>query len=51
MAMLDAHLKAAAETRKISRAPVLGSRQAKDGHYYAADSKRPGKYLMVVHHG
>jgi hypothetical protein len=26
------------------------SRRVKDGHHYAADLKRPGKYLLVVHH-
>jgi hypothetical protein len=50
MAMLDAHLKAATETRKMPRASVPGSGQARDGHHYLPDPKRPGKFLMVVHH-
>jgi hypothetical protein len=50
MAVLDAHLKATAEAQKIQRPPVPGSRRAKDGHHYVADPKRPGKYLLVVHH-
>jgi hypothetical protein len=50
MAVLDAHLKATAEAQKIQRSPVPGSRRAKDGHHYVADPKRPGKYLLVVHH-
>jgi hypothetical protein len=50
MAMLDAHLKAGTETRKMPRASVPGSGQARDGHHYLPDPKRPGKFLMVVHH-
>jgi hypothetical protein len=30
--------------------PVPGSRKARDGNHYVADPKRPGKFLMVVHH-
>ena len=48
IALLDAHLKA--EQQKTKRSPVPGSRKARDGHHYVADPKRPGKYLMVVHH-
>ena len=50
LAVLDAHLKATAEAQKIQRALVPGSRRAKDGHHYVSDPKRPGKYLLVVHH-
>ena len=30
--------------------PVPGSRKARDGHHFIPDPKRPGKFLMVVHH-
>ena len=50
MTLLDAHLKAAMEAQKMQRAPVPGSRKARDGQHYVADPKRPGKFLMVVHH-
>lgn len=50
MKVLDAHLKVAAETRKSPRSYPPTARQAKDGHHYVADDKRPGKYLLVVHH-
>jgi hypothetical protein len=50
MTVLDAHLKATAEAQRIQRPAVPGSRRAKDGHHYVADPKRPGKYLLVVHH-
>lgn len=50
MAVLDAHLKAATEAGNGPRSPVPGARRAKDGHHYVADLKRPGKYLLVVHH-
>jgi hypothetical protein len=50
MALLDAHLKASTEQRKMSRSYPQGARKARDGHHYVADPKRPGKYLLVVHH-
>ena len=50
MALLDAHLKATTEAQKMQRSPVPGSRKARDGHHYVPDPKRPGKFLMVVHH-
>ena len=50
MALLDADLKAAMEAQKMQRAPVPGSRKARDGQHYVPDPKRPGKFLMVVHH-
>jgi hypothetical protein len=50
MALMDAHLKAATEARKMQHAPVPGSRKAIDGHHYVADPKRLGKYMKVVHH-
>lgn len=49
MALFDAHLKAT-EAQKMQRSPVPGSRKAEDGHHYVPDPKRPGKFLMVVHH-
>ncbi|WP_249158913.1 portal protein [Bradyrhizobium jicamae] len=48
--VFDAHLKAATEAQKSVRALVPGSRKARDGHHYVPDPKRPGKFLMVVHH-
>jgi hypothetical protein len=50
MAVLDAHLKAATEARKTPRSYPPGARKARDGHHYVADSKRSGKYMLVVHH-
>jgi hypothetical protein len=50
MSLLDAHLKAATEASKMQRSTVPGARKARDGHYYVPDPKRPGKFLMVVHH-
>jgi hypothetical protein len=50
MALLDAHLKAATEARKLPRSYPHDARKAKDGHHYVADPKRPGKHLLVVHH-
>jgi hypothetical protein len=50
MAVLDAHLKAATEARKMQRSYPPGARKARDGHHYVADSKRSGKYMLVVHH-
>ena len=50
IALLDAHLKAATEQQKMERSAVPGSRKAKDGHHYLPDPKRPGKFLLVVHH-
>jgi hypothetical protein len=51
LSVLDAHLKAAIDTRKTARTYPPGARQARDGHHYVADPNRPGKYLLVVHHG
>ncbi|WP_342712196.1 hypothetical protein AAFG13_12640 [Bradyrhizobium sp. B124] len=48
--VFDAHLKAATEARKSGRSDVPGARKARDGHHYVPDPKRPGKFLMVVHH-
>lgn len=48
--VFDAHLKAATDARKSERAAVPGARKARDGHHYVPDPKRPGKFLMVVHH-
>jgi hypothetical protein len=48
--VFDAHLKAATEARKSERVFVPGARKARDGHHYVPDPKRPGKFLMVVHH-
>jgi hypothetical protein len=50
MAVLDAHLKAAAQAQKTSQSVPQGAQKARDGHHYVPDSKRPGKFLMVVHH-
>jgi len=50
IAVLDVHLKVATEQQKMQRSPVPGSRKARDGHHYVPDPKRPGKFLMVVHH-
>lgn len=50
MKFLDAHLKVMAEAPGPARSYPPGARKAKDGHHYVADEKRPGKYLMVVHH-
>jgi hypothetical protein len=51
MALFGAHMKATAEAQKVQRPSVPGARKAKDGHHYVSDPKRPGKFLMVVHHG
>lgn len=51
LSVLDAHLKAAIDARETERTYPHGTRQAKDGHHYVEDLKRPGKYLLVVHHG
>ncbi|WP_298279494.1 hypothetical protein [uncultured Bradyrhizobium sp.] len=48
--VFDAHLKAATEMRRSERGSVPGARRARDGHHYVPDPKRPGKFLMVVHH-
>ena len=48
--VFDAHLKAATEARKSERSHVPGAQRARDGHHYVSDPKRPGKFLMVVHH-
>jgi hypothetical protein len=50
MKVLDAHLKVAVEAQKPPRSYPPEARKAKDGHHYVADSTRPGKYLLVVHH-
>jgi hypothetical protein len=51
MTMLETHLKAAIEAGKVQRLYPPGARKARDGHHYMPDSNRPGKYLLVVHHG
>ena len=51
LSVLDAHLKAATETAKVQRSYPPGARKAKDGHHYVPDPNRPGKYLLVLHHG
>jgi hypothetical protein len=51
LSLFDAHLKAATETGKVQRSYPPGARKAKDGHHYVPDPNRPGKYLLVVHHG
>ncbi len=48
--VFDAHLRATTEARKSERASMPGARRARDGHHYVADPRRPGKFLMVVHH-
>ena len=50
MALLETHLKAAIEAGKAQRSYPPGARKARDGHHYVPDPKRPGKYLLVVHH-
>jgi len=50
MAVLDAHLKSTTEIRKTPRSYPPGARKAGDGHHYVPDPRRPGKYLLVVHH-
>jgi hypothetical protein len=51
MTLLEAHLKAAIETGKAQRSYPPGARKARDGHHYVDDPNRPGKHLLVVHHG
>jgi hypothetical protein len=51
LSVLDAHLKAVTEAAKTPRSYPPGARNAKDGHHYVADPNRPGKYLLVLHHG
>jgi len=51
MTVLETHLKAAIETGKAQRSYPPGARKARDGHHYLPDANRPGKYLLVVHHG
>ena len=51
MTLLETHLKAAIEAGKGQRSYPPGARKAKDGHHYVPDAQRPGKYLLVVHHG
>jgi hypothetical protein len=51
LSVLDAHLKAATEAAKVQRSYPPGARKAKDRHHYVPDPNRPGKYLLVVHHG
>jgi hypothetical protein len=48
MAVLDAHLKATTPA-KTPRSHPPGAQKARDGHHYVPDSKRPGRFLMVVH--
>jgi hypothetical protein len=50
MTLLETHLKAAIEAGKAQRS-YPGARQARDGHLYLPDPQRPGKHLLVVHHG
>lgn len=51
MKLLDAHLKASDEATKPRPFHPAGARKASDGHHYVVDPKRPGKHLLVVHHG
>ena len=51
MTLLETHLKAAIEAGKVQRSYPPGARKARDGHHYLPDHNRPGKYLLVVHHG
>lgn len=51
MTVLETHLKAAIEAGKVQRSYPPGARKARDGHHYLPDPNRPGKYLLVVHHG
>jgi hypothetical protein len=51
MTLLEAHLKAAIEAGKGQRSHPPGARKARDGQHYVGDPQRPGKYLLVVHHG
>jgi hypothetical protein len=51
MTVLETHLKATIEAGKAQRSYPPGARKAKDGHHYLPDTSRPGKYLLVVHHG
>jgi hypothetical protein len=50
MTLLETHLKAAIEAGKAQRSYPPGARKARDGHHYLPDPKRPGKYLLVLHH-
>lgn len=47
--ILDAHIKATNVQQPPSSIP--GARKASDGRHYVPDPQRPGKFLMVVHHG
>jgi hypothetical protein len=51
MTVLEAHLKAGIEAGKVQHSYPPGARKAKDGHHYVDDAQRPGKHLLVVHHG
>ena len=51
MTVLETHLKAAIEAGKVPRSYPPGARKARDGHHYVPDPNRPGKHLLVVHHG
>ncbi|SEO30972.1 hypothetical protein [Bradyrhizobium sp. OK095] len=51
MTVLETHLKAAIEAGKVQRSYPPGARKARDGHHYLPDPNRPGKHLLVVHHG
>jgi len=51
LSVLDAHLKAAVTSGQADRPYPPGAGKARDGLHYVDDPNRPGKYLMVVHHG
>ena len=51
MSVLETHLKAAIDVGKVQRSYPPGARKARDGHHYLPDTSRPGKYLLIVHHG
>jgi hypothetical protein len=51
MTVLETHLKAAIEAGKVQRSYPPGAHKARDGHHYLPDPNRPGKHLLVVHHG
>ena len=50
MSVLETHLKAGIEAGKVQRSYPPGAK-ARGGHHYVPASSRPGKYLLVVHHG
>src|SRR5262245_35743028 len=51
MTLLETHLKAAIKAGKVQRSYPPGARKARDGHHYVPDPNRPGKHLLVIHHG